>query len=186
MSFRNSSDGSLYLFCRFCTPKDTGWINNLPLCPCAITTGVLPCSVRPVGSTLATGTLGGVNWMTDKAMNTCCDLGCHPGAAACIRGAGPGGTTQQCCYDGTGNLLLHGAAGAGTPDRNFPDHDGGDVDPYLDCCIRCPSKCSQYIGKPNGTQGARSDPRSTTALCPVANRVNNALGGSDVCFIDYC
>jgi AMOP domain len=147
--------------------KSWNWIKQLPACPCTIVPGVLPCTVRPLGSN-SEGILNGVNWDTDLAMNPCIDLGFHPGAQACIRQAGvaAGGPSQQCCYDSTGNLILHGNPGAGTPDRNYPGHQEADVDTYSECCKLCPENCYRYIGKTNGEQGARSDPRSNTKLCP--------------------
>lgn len=145
--------------------NDRGWIDQLPRCPCSVVAGLSPCTVRPLGSDVATGTLDGVNWSTDLAMNPCVDFGFHPGAGSCIRAAGPNGTGQQCCYDDDGDILEHGTDGAGTPDRNFPDHQEGDVDTYTQCCRDCPTLCELYIGKTDGTPGARSDPRHTSTGC---------------------
>lgn len=149
--------------------KDTSWIKQLPICPCTVIEGSLPCTVRPTGSS-HTGSRNAVNWDTDKAANTCVDLGYHPGANACIRAAGPGNTGQQCCYgppddQGVFHILEHGSPGAGTPDRNVPSHIKGDVNPYEYCCTDCPKLCPLYLGKSDGTQGARSDPRHSSSRC---------------------
>lgn len=54
----------------------------------------------------------------------------HPGAEKCIRSQKNGnGAVQQCCYDKTGDLITSGP-GAGTPDRNDPDHTTSDVAPF--------------------------------------------------------
>jgi AMOP domain len=154
--------------------KDTSWIDQLPACPCTVVTGVLPCTVRPSGSDVNTGTINGVDWDTDKAKSLCGTVpfvkDYHPGADVCIRGGGPGGTTQQCCYanqgtPGTYTIVQHGTPAAGTPDRNFPNHIESDVDTADDCIFKCPSLKDKYIGTTGGVQGARSDPRHTTTGC---------------------
>ena len=61
--------------------------------------------------------------------------------------------------------MEHGTPGAGTPDRNFPDHISGDVDTYDLCCTECPDLCELYTGKTDGTQGARSDPTHSSTGC---------------------
>ncbi|HMO85970.1 MAG TPA: hypothetical protein PKC18_13735 [Lacipirellulaceae bacterium] len=47
----------------------------------------------------------------------------------------PGGFVQQCCYDKDGKLVTEGP-GAGTPDRNDPDHIDSDVAPW---------KCAKFL-----------------------------------------
>uniref|UniRef100_A0A3P9H8C7 Sushi domain containing 2 n=1 Tax=Oryzias latipes TaxID=8090 RepID=A0A3P9H8C7_ORYLA len=65
---------------------------------------------------------------TDYSCNLDSGSACtyHPGSVHCVRGirAGPAfGSGQQCCYDGSGSLLLTGdSAGGSTPDRA---HDWG-------------------------------------------------------------
>ena len=157
-------------------PQDLSWIEKTPQCPCTVVRGIPTYTVRPEGSDIGTGILDGVNWDTDLSCNEATPINfalCayfHPGADVCIRGAGEDGTANQCCYDMgliSGDLLLHGNAGAGTPDRNEDgDHDASDVEPYKDCCKRCPSLCEKYIGSTDGTPGARSDLRSSQARCP--------------------
>ena len=55
----------------------------------------------------------------------------HPGASRCIRSKfTKGKPSQQCCYDSSGKLITSGV-GAGSPDRNFPNHQESDVDPWM-------------------------------------------------------
>jgi AMOP domain len=151
--------------------KDTSWIDQLPVCPCAVVSE--GCTVRPIGSDPITGVLNGVDWKIDKAKLLCTvpffkDY--HPGADVCIRGGGPGGT-QQCCYanqgtPGTYPIVEHGTPAAGTPDRKSGlAHFESDVYPADDCIFDCPSLQAKYIGTIGGKQGARSDPTHSAARC---------------------
>ena len=78
----------------------TAWLAALPSCPCTT------AAVATENTTLT----GDNRW---SESNTA--IGCfHPGSARCFR-RDSGGHAQQCCYDGTGNLITSGSA-AGTPD----------------------------------------------------------------------
>lgn len=150
---------------------DTSWINDLPRCPCSVVPGKLKCTVRPAGSDVLTGSINGVNWDTDKALNPCTGPSdFHPGAVACLRADGPNGTVQQCCYGSNLRILEHGTPGAGTPDRgtSILDHVNKDVDTFKWCCEKCKKLCSYYIGSQAGGQGARSDPRHSSTGCTGA------------------
>ena len=105
----------------------------------------------------------------------------RPGASACIIASGPNGTAQQCCYsrDESNNysFIRHGECGAGTQDRKMRtvssilDHYNSDILTNENCCEKCevckcgstPSEtktaCELYVGRTDGTPGARSDER---------------------------
>jgi len=70
----------------------------------------------------------------------------HPGATRCIRKK-VGNATQQCCY--RGDELITGGLGAGTPDRNNPDHSSADVDPWL-CAMMLDGKFGKGYGWGSG------------------------------------
>jgi hypothetical protein len=112
--------------------QGTGWLAKLPACPCSI--GKPPKNPNPS------------TWHDPEGASPYY----HPGAKTCIRSypvaffpdplglaCQPG---QQCCYDGSGSLITHGA-GAGTPDYAAPQgaslctlgHYAADVMPFGYC-----------------------------------------------------
>ncbi len=84
------------------TPRDNGWLSQIPDCPCR----------APEVSLLDDG------WALDNESSI---EKYHPGAVFNFRSypaviTSEGKSAQQCCYDAKGKLLLK-SAGAGTPDR---------------------------------------------------------------------
>lgn len=74
-----------------------------------------------------------------------------------------GGSGQQCCYDGNGNLIT-GPPGGGTVDLVSPDvstfrHFIHDVVPYLLCCkAGVFSDCDEYYSKRPSDRGVDYSP----------------------------
>jgi hypothetical protein len=101
--------------------RDLDWLNQLPNCPCAISSG------NPDPN----------QWYNPEPASQTY----HPGASLCMRSrpTTDGGPGQQCCYDAAGGLITGGAA-AGTPDRVAPvglnnalAHFNRDVVPFNRC-----------------------------------------------------
>ena len=121
-------------------PVNPTWDDKLPACPCS-----------PWATRTFCDASGGFYQVKDEYIPDGWedDLGCrgftgmvcnwaqglrpstHPGAARCIRSNfTTGQPSQQCCYDSRGNLITTGV-GAGSPDRNFPNHQRSDIDPWI-------------------------------------------------------
>jgi len=112
--------------------RDKSWLKKIPACPCSI--GTVPKNPNPA------------IWYDPESASP----RFHPGAKTCIRShpvrvysPDPLGLAdqpgQQCCYDGSGNLITHGA-GAGTPYTSAPvgpssalSHYIADVVPFFNC-----------------------------------------------------
>jgi RHS repeat-associated protein len=121
----------------------SGWVANLPPCPCSIEIDPPPyfCGFFNEQKDLWHLPEGREGWTWDSAGNfgsrvvTWLWWGVwdfHPGSTRCIRSARvekANGASQQCCYDAHGALIT-GGTGAGTPDRNDPGHIPSDVETY--------------------------------------------------------
>ena len=70
----------------------------------------------------------------------------HPGATRCLRKKA-GSATQQCCYHN--DKLITGGLGAGSADRNDPDHLTSDVTPWL-CAMMLDGKFEHVGGLGSG------------------------------------
>ena len=103
---------------------DLKWLDSIPDCPdkiCVVDGKPKDCD----------------NGLWDKFTEA--DQQYHKGAKWCMRSSTFFGPSQQCCYDGKGDLITDAHSGAGTPDRYAPTiinllyllHYIHDVDPYF-------------------------------------------------------